>query len=51
VIAEVTHAAPFHLLADKLLSVRKTIAGDNFESGQLPQTPGVMLGMPTIPVK
>ena len=51
VIAEVTHAAPFHLLADKLLSVRKTMAGDNFESGQLPQTPGVMLGMPTIPVK
>jgi tRNA-2-methylthio-N6-dimethylallyladenosine synthase len=51
VIAEVTHAAPFHLLADKLLSVRKTSAGDNFESGHLPQTPGVMLGMPTIPVK
>jgi len=51
VIAEVTHAAPFHLLADKLLSVRKTVAGDNFEAGQLPQTPGVMLGMPTIPVK
>jgi len=51
VIAEVTHAAPFHLLADKLLSVRKTVAGDNFESGQLPQTPGVMLGMPTIPLK
>ncbi len=51
VVAEVTHAAPFHLLADKLLSVRKTIAGDNFEAGQLPQTPGVMLGMPTIPVK
>jgi len=51
VIAEVTHAAPFHLLADKLLSVRKTVAGDNFESGQSPQTPGVMLGMPTIPVK
>jgi len=51
VVAEVTHAAPFHLLADKLLSVRKTVAGDNFESGQLPQTPGVMLGMPTIPVK
>jgi len=51
VVAEVTHAATFHLLADKLLSVRKTIAGDNFEVGQLPQTPGVMLGMPTIPVK
>jgi tRNA-2-methylthio-N6-dimethylallyladenosine synthase len=51
VVAEVTHAATFHLLADKLLSVRKTVAGDNFEVGQLPQTPGVMLGMPTIPVK
>jgi tRNA-2-methylthio-N6-dimethylallyladenosine synthase len=55
VIAEVTHAAPFHFLADKLISVRKTIAGDNYEAGQMPTTPGtesgVMLGMPSIPVR
>jgi tRNA-2-methylthio-N6-dimethylallyladenosine synthase len=55
VIAEVTHAAPFHFLADKLVSVRKTIAGDNFEARQMPLTPGteagVMLGMPSIPVR
>lgn len=51
IVAEVTHAAPFNLLADKLISVRKTIAGDNFEAGQRPETPGVMLGMPTIQVK
>ena len=55
VIAEVTHAAPFHLLADKLISVRKTVAGDNYEAGQMPTTPGtdagVMLGMPSIPVR
>jgi tRNA-2-methylthio-N6-dimethylallyladenosine synthase len=55
VVAEVTHAAPFHFLADKLISVRKTIAGDNFEAGQMPLTPGtetgVMLGMPSIPVR
>ena len=51
IVAEVTHAAPFNVLADKLISVRRTIAGDNFEAGQRPETPGVMLGMPTIPVK
>jgi tRNA-2-methylthio-N6-dimethylallyladenosine synthase len=55
VIAEVTHAAPFHFLADKLISVRKTVAGDNYEAGQMPMTPGtdagVMLGMPSIPVR
>ena len=54
VVAEVTHAAPFHFLADKLISVRKTIAGDNYEAGQMPitlGTPGVLLGMPSIPVR
>ena len=55
VVAEVTHAAPFHFLADKLISVRKTVAGDNYEAGQMPTTPGidagVMLGMPSIPVR
>ncbi|CAB5055360.1 unannotated protein [freshwater metagenome] len=54
VVAEVTHAAPFHFLADKLISVRKTIAGDNYEAGNMPSTPGtpgVLLGMPSIPVR
>jgi tRNA-2-methylthio-N6-dimethylallyladenosine synthase len=55
VVAEVTHAAPFHFLAEKLISVRKTVAGDNYEAGQMPTTPGidagVMLGMPSIPVR
>jgi len=54
VVAEVTHAAPFHFLADKLISVRKTVAGDNYEAGQMPitpGTPGVLLGMPSIPVR
>lgn len=49
VTAEVTYAAPHHLLADKLLSVRTTAAGDMCAAGQTPSTPGVMLGMPTIP--
>jgi tRNA-2-methylthio-N6-dimethylallyladenosine synthase len=46
VTARVTHAAPFHLIADELVSVRHTPAGDNFEAGTRPITPGVMLGMP-----
>ncbi len=46
--AEVTHAAPYHLTADKLIAVRHTVAGDNFEAGQRPSTPGVMLGIPTL---
>ncbi|MEY4493706.1 MAG: hypothetical protein RL355_1055 [Actinomycetota bacterium] len=50
VTAEVTYAAPYHLNADKLISVRKTRAGDNFEAGQRPSTPGVLLGMPKIGV-
>jgi hypothetical protein len=55
VVAEFTHAAPFHFLADKLISFRKTVAGDNYEAGKMPTTPGtesgVMLGMPSIPVR
>jgi len=48
VTARVTHAAPFHLIADELLSVRHTPAGDNYEAGTRPTTPGVMLGMPKL---
>ncbi len=48
VTATVTHAAPHHLVADTLLSVRTTVAGDMSEIGQTPSTNGVMLGIPTL---
>jgi tRNA-2-methylthio-N6-dimethylallyladenosine synthase len=45
----VTYAAPHHLNADGApLSHRRTRAGDAFEAGRAPRTPGVSLGMPTI---
>ena len=52
VTAVVTHAATHHLIADRMLSVRRTVAGD---AGEQPQptptsTPGVALGMPTLRV-
>lgn len=50
VTAELTYAAPYHLNADKIISVRKTTAGDNYEAGTRPATPGVLLGMPKIGV-
>jgi tRNA-2-methylthio-N6-dimethylallyladenosine synthase len=40
VTARITHAAPHHLIADELLSVRPTGAGDNYEAGQRPITEG-----------
>jgi tRNA-2-methylthio-N6-dimethylallyladenosine synthase len=44
-----TGAAPHHLIADgPLLSHRRTRAGDAFEAGTRPTTPGVLLGMPRI---
>ncbi|MEZ0072233.1 tRNA (N6-isopentenyl adenosine(37)-C2)-methylthiotransferase MiaB [Planotetraspora sp. GP83] len=56
VTVEVTYAAPHHLVADKVLSVRRTRAGDAWESrqgrpgsGQSAGTAGtVSLGMPAI---
>ncbi len=58
VLAEVTYAAPHHLVADIVHGVRRTRAGDAWESragapgGRGPSTPGagVTLGMPTIGV-
>ncbi len=44
VTAEITYAAPHHLNADRVLSVRRTRAG---ELAQVP-APGVMLGMPSV---
>jgi tRNA-2-methylthio-N6-dimethylallyladenosine synthase len=47
VAVRVTHGAPHNLIADgPLLSHRRTRAGDNFEAGIRPRTPGVGLGMP-----
>jgi tRNA-2-methylthio-N6-dimethylallyladenosine synthase len=44
-----TGAAPHHLIADgPLLSHRRTRAGDAFEAGTRPTTPGVLLGMPKV---
>ncbi len=51
VTCEISYAAPYHLLADSILSVRATVAGDHFAAGQMPVTPGVMLGIPTIGVR
>jgi tRNA-2-methylthio-N6-dimethylallyladenosine synthase len=45
----VTAAAPHHLVADgPPLAHRRTRAGDGWEAGARPRTPGVMLGMPAI---
>ncbi len=49
VATEVTYGAPHHLVADgPLRSHRRTRAGDAFEAGRTPTTPGVLLGMPGI---
>jgi tRNA-2-methylthio-N6-dimethylallyladenosine synthase len=45
---EVTYAAPHHLNCDgPLVGHRRTRAGDAWAAGQVPRTPGVLLGMPT----
>jgi tRNA-2-methylthio-N6-dimethylallyladenosine synthase len=47
----VTYAAPHHLNADGApLSHRRTRAGDAWEAGRSPRTPGVSLGLPTVGV-
>ena len=50
VTAEITHAAPHHLNADRMVSVRRTRAGDLVDQPIEVITPGVMLGLPTIRV-
>ncbi|MCA2215289.1 tRNA (N6-isopentenyl adenosine(37)-C2)-methylthiotransferase MiaB [Jidongwangia harbinensis] len=45
----VTYAAPHHLNADGTpLGYRRTRAGDAWEAGRAPRTPGVSLGLPTV---
>jgi tRNA-2-methylthio-N6-dimethylallyladenosine synthase len=47
--AEVTYAAPHHLVADRVCSVRRTRGGDAWQARQdLPEQRGVMLGMPSV---
>ncbi|WP_062348154.1 tRNA (N6-isopentenyl adenosine(37)-C2)-methylthiotransferase MiaB [Herbidospora yilanensis] len=50
VTAEVTYAAPHHLVADKVVGVRRTRSGDAWEArqGRPAAAKGVDLGMPTI---
>jgi len=50
VIAEVTYAAPHHLVADRMIAVRRTPAGDSWEARQGgARAPGVLLPMPAVP--
>jgi tRNA-2-methylthio-N6-dimethylallyladenosine synthase len=47
VTVDVTGAAPHHLWAEGVpLALRRTAAGDAWEAGRAPRTPGVPLGMP-----
>jgi tRNA-2-methylthio-N6-dimethylallyladenosine synthase len=51
VAAEVTYAAPHHLVADVVVGYRRTRAGDAWEARQgVAASPGVLLGMPSIGV-
>ena len=47
VTAQVTYAAPHHLVADRVLAVRRTRAGDAGER-RTQEAAGVMLGMPAV---
>lgn len=49
VTAEVTYAAPHHLVADRVVGLRRTRAGDAGERASAEASPGVLLGMPAIP--
>jgi tRNA-2-methylthio-N6-dimethylallyladenosine synthase len=45
---EITYGAPHHLVADLAPSAhRRTAAGDHWEAGRRPTTPGVALGLPS----
>ena len=46
VTAEITHAAPHHLVADRVLALRRTRAGDATRPSAEPT--GVLLGLPTL---
>ena len=48
VTAEITYAAPHHLVADRVVGVRRTRAGDAAERARQRPDVGVMLGLPTV---
>jgi tRNA-2-methylthio-N6-dimethylallyladenosine synthase len=53
VTVEVTYAAPHHLVADRVLAVRRTRGGDAWQArhepaAPAPEQPGVLIGMPTL---
>lgn len=51
VTAEITYAAPHHLVADTFLAVRRTRSGDAWEARtSAPAPAGVTLGMPSVGV-
>jgi tRNA-2-methylthio-N6-dimethylallyladenosine synthase len=45
ITAEITHAAPHHLVADRVISLRRTRAGD---VGEQPVNNSVLLGLPVM---
>jgi tRNA-2-methylthio-N6-dimethylallyladenosine synthase len=50
VTAVVTHAAPYHLVADEVVHVRRGRGGDAWQAlhDREPEAPGVLLGMPSL---
>lgn len=48
VTARITHAAPHHLVADEIVSIRRTRAGDLSETER---PTGVLLGIPAVPLR
>ncbi|MGB0190876.1 MAG: tRNA (N6-isopentenyl adenosine(37)-C2)-methylthiotransferase MiaB, partial [Nocardioides sp.] len=51
VTVEITYAAPHHLVADRVLSVRRTRSGDAWQARtEGPQQTGVGLGMSSVGV-
>ena len=48
VTAEITYAAPHHLVADRIFALRRTSAGDAAERMQADRPAGVLLGLPTV---
>jgi len=48
VTAEITYAAPHHLVADRAVAIRRTRAGDAAEQRSADRSPGVLLGLPTV---
>ncbi len=48
VTARVTYAAPYHLIADDIIAVRRTRAGEAWDARRTTSPAGVTLGMPAI---